>query len=243
MGEGGLRFAAVDLPIASGLAHCFRQREDALMRAGKQQPARKGDACSCLQGSFAESSPFYCWQPLPLSALQPPPTTPPAALAASARGGVDGRPGGLDVLGLHQCGRSKRRLYCRADAHRQLQNPRTGIPGLTDGFSGLAPFVRFAAVNDSPPSPATGGFAIVNPLVGATYGIPCPRACGPAPFSAPRFRSAWATATRPAPGSPTRAPPGRTRGRSWMTRSSRWTTSLCSPASTSRGSAAASRFK
>jgi hypothetical protein len=52
--------------------------------------------------------------------------------------------------------------------------PGTGIPGLTDGFSGLAPFVRFAAVNDSPPSPATGGFAIVNPLVGATYGISLP---------------------------------------------------------------------
>jgi hypothetical protein len=38
-----------------------------------------------------------------------------------------------------------------------------------EGF-GLAPLVRFAVVNDSPPS-GPGGFAFVNPLAGATYAI------------------------------------------------------------------------
>jgi hypothetical protein len=47
------------------------------------------------------------------------------------------------------------------------------IPGTGEGYSGLAPFVRFAAVNDSPPT-GTGGFAIVNPLVGATYALSLP---------------------------------------------------------------------
>jgi hypothetical protein len=35
--------------------------------------------------------------------------------------------------------------------------------------TGLAPVVKLTVVNDSPPGTATGGFAFVNPLVGATY--------------------------------------------------------------------------
>jgi hypothetical protein len=34
---------------------------------------------------------------------------------------------------------------------------------------GLTPFAKFTVVNDSPPGTATGGFAFVNPLVGAWY--------------------------------------------------------------------------
>jgi hypothetical protein len=37
--------------------------------------------------------------------------------------------------------------------------------------TGLAPLVKFTAVNDSPPGTATGGFAFVNPLVGASYAL------------------------------------------------------------------------
>jgi hypothetical protein len=53
------------------------------------------------------------------------------------------------------------------------------IPGTGNGpRTGLAPLVKLALVNDSPPptvgkanvtTPTTGGFAIVNPLIGATY--------------------------------------------------------------------------
>jgi hypothetical protein len=45
--------------------------------------------------------------------------------------------------------------------------PGTGAPGF-----GLAPVVRFTAVGDSPPAGAPGGFAVVNPVVGATYAFP-----------------------------------------------------------------------
>jgi hypothetical protein len=51
--------------------------------------------------------------------------------------------------------------------------PGTGIPGLDAEWAGLAPFVRFAAVNDSPPT-GTGGFAFVNPAAGATYALSLP---------------------------------------------------------------------
>jgi hypothetical protein len=44
--------------------------------------------------------------------------------------------------------------------------PGTGAPGY-----GLAPLVRVAMVNDSPPT-GPGGLAIVNPLLGATYALP-----------------------------------------------------------------------
>jgi hypothetical protein len=45
------------------------------------------------------------------------------------------------------------------------------VPGTGDKWAGVAPLVRLAVVNDSPPSSvaAGGGFALVNPLVGATY--------------------------------------------------------------------------
>lgn len=44
------------------------------------------------------------------------------------------------------------------------------IPGTENGpRTGLAPLVKFTVVNDSPPGTATGGFAFVNPLVGAWY--------------------------------------------------------------------------
>jgi hypothetical protein len=44
------------------------------------------------------------------------------------------------------------------------------IPGTESGpRTGLAPLVKFTVVNDSPPGTATGGFAFVNPLVGAWY--------------------------------------------------------------------------
>jgi hypothetical protein len=42
------------------------------------------------------------------------------------------------------------------------------IPGTGGAGQGLAPVVRFATVSDSPPT-GTGGFAVVNPLVGAMY--------------------------------------------------------------------------
>jgi hypothetical protein len=45
------------------------------------------------------------------------------------------------------------------------------VPGTGDKWAGLAPLVRFAVVNDSPPS-GQGGLAVVNPLVGATYAAP-----------------------------------------------------------------------
>jgi|HubBroStandDraft_1064217.scaffolds.fasta_scaffold03537_7 hypothetical protein len=37
--------------------------------------------------------------------------------------------------------------------------------------TGLVPLVKLAVVNDSPPGTATGGFAFVNPLVGAIYAL------------------------------------------------------------------------
>jgi hypothetical protein len=37
--------------------------------------------------------------------------------------------------------------------------------------TGLAPLVKLTVVNDSPPGTATGGFAFVNPLVGAMYSL------------------------------------------------------------------------
>jgi hypothetical protein len=49
------------------------------------------------------------------------------------------------------------------------------IPGTGEGpGTGLAPLVKLTMVNDSPPSatpPATGGFAFVNPLIGAAYAL------------------------------------------------------------------------
>jgi hypothetical protein len=42
------------------------------------------------------------------------------------------------------------------------------IPGTGGTGEGIAPLVRFAAVNDAPPT-GTGGFAVVNPLVGVMY--------------------------------------------------------------------------
>ncbi len=44
--------------------------------------------------------------------------------------------------------------------------PLNGGPG-----TGLAPMVKLTVVNDSPPGTATGGFAFVNPLVGASYAL------------------------------------------------------------------------
>jgi hypothetical protein len=49
------------------------------------------------------------------------------------------------------------------------------IPGTGGPGQGLAPLVRLAAVNDSPPT-GNGGLAVVNPLVGAMYAI---RIAGP----------------------------------------------------------------
>ncbi len=48
------------------------------------------------------------------------------------------------------------------------------VPGTGDKWAGLAPIVRLTAVNDSPPATVAsgGGFALVNPLVGATYVLP-----------------------------------------------------------------------
>lgn len=37
--------------------------------------------------------------------------------------------------------------------------------------TGLAPLVKLTVVNDSPPGTGTGGFAFVNPLVGASYAV------------------------------------------------------------------------
>jgi hypothetical protein len=46
------------------------------------------------------------------------------------------------------------------------------IPGTGEApGTGLAPLVKFTVVNDSPPAGATGGFAFVNPLVGAAYAL------------------------------------------------------------------------
>jgi len=46
------------------------------------------------------------------------------------------------------------------------------IPGTGNGpRTGLAPLVKLTIVNDSPPGTATGGFAFVNPLVGASYAL------------------------------------------------------------------------
>jgi len=47
------------------------------------------------------------------------------------------------------------------------------IPGTGEKWAGLAPLVRLAMVNDSPPKSiaAGGGFAFVNPLVGGTYAL------------------------------------------------------------------------
>ncbi len=46
------------------------------------------------------------------------------------------------------------------------------IPGTGAGpATGLAPMVKLTIVNDSPPGTATGGFAFVNPLVGAAYAL------------------------------------------------------------------------
>jgi hypothetical protein len=51
------------------------------------------------------------------------------------------------------------------------------IPGTGEKWAGLAPILRLTAVNDSPPASVTAGgaFAIVNPLVGATYALPLGR--------------------------------------------------------------------
>lgn len=44
------------------------------------------------------------------------------------------------------------------------------LPGTQTGpGTGLAPLVKVTVVNDSPPGKATGGFAVVNPLLGVTY--------------------------------------------------------------------------
>src|SRR5580704_5296811 len=46
------------------------------------------------------------------------------------------------------------------------------IPGTgTAKGTGLAPFLKLAVVEDWPPGTAKGGFAIVNPLVGACYAL------------------------------------------------------------------------
>lgn len=46
------------------------------------------------------------------------------------------------------------------------------IPGTgTAPRTGLAPFVKLTIVNDSPPGNVTGGFAFVNPFLGATYAV------------------------------------------------------------------------
>jgi hypothetical protein len=53
--------------------------------------------------------------------------------------------------------------------HASYRVPRSARSG--DKWAGLAPLLRLVAVNDSPPS-GPGGFAIVNPLVGALYAMP-----------------------------------------------------------------------
>jgi hypothetical protein len=45
-----------------------------------------------------------------------------------------------------------------------------GTGGAAPG-TGLAPLVKLTIANDSPPGTATGGFALVNPLVGASYAL------------------------------------------------------------------------
>jgi hypothetical protein len=46
------------------------------------------------------------------------------------------------------------------------------VPGTGAGpGTGLAPFLKLTVVNDSAPGSATGGFAFVNPLLGAMYGL------------------------------------------------------------------------
>lgn len=45
------------------------------------------------------------------------------------------------------------------------------IPETGEAKEGLAPLVKVAIVNDSPPAGATGGFAVVNPLLGAAYAL------------------------------------------------------------------------
>ena len=45
------------------------------------------------------------------------------------------------------------------------------IPGTGEKWAGLAPLLRVAGVSDSPPV-GSGGFALVNPLLGATYAVP-----------------------------------------------------------------------
>jgi hypothetical protein len=46
------------------------------------------------------------------------------------------------------------------------------IPGTGSApGTGVAPLVKLTVVNDSPPGTATGGFAFVNPLVGASYAL------------------------------------------------------------------------
>jgi hypothetical protein len=48
------------------------------------------------------------------------------------------------------------------------------IPGTGEKWAGLAPLVRIAFVNDSPPATVAsgGGFIVSNPLIGATYAMP-----------------------------------------------------------------------
>jgi hypothetical protein len=46
------------------------------------------------------------------------------------------------------------------------------IPGTGSApGTGLAPLVKLTVVNDSPPNGGTGGFAFVNPIVGASYAL------------------------------------------------------------------------
>jgi len=90
--------------------------------------------------------------------------------------------------------RIQRRLHSRLDASRQLQGTwhrgqvgRARAPGSASQF-----------VNDSPPSSVTagGGFAFVNPLLGATYAVPLGAGVRAAFFLAAPSRSAWAAETR-----------------------------------------------
>ena len=51
-----------------------------------------------------------------------------------------------------------------------ILNASVKIPGTGAKWAGLAPLVRVAVVNDSPPT-GSGGFVFVNPIVGANYAV------------------------------------------------------------------------
>lgn len=111
----------------------------------------------------------------------PPPPVPEAPVAAAPSGGPYSLPFQLRPAGAATAVRSDTSFmrYEDANASGGFTVATTllaswKVPGTGPAGFGLAPLVRFAAVSDSPPGSVTtgGGFAVVNPLVGATYAIP-----------------------------------------------------------------------